>query len=537
MNRQRQPVAIFWDFENCALHNKAGGWEVDNIRRIALKYGPIKIFKAYLEISARASPESLALRSELQSCGVSLTDCPHNGRKDVADKMLLVDMMAFALDTEAPATIVLLSGDRDFVYALSVLGNRGYHTVVIAPQHSHPKFSHRASEILDWDALVVRKQDAPHGRRRASDITGLRPNIDTSQRSSNCAPSPSGSSLLSPFLNTGRRLSFKEDGNAAPPRPSHGRADSEQLPRVPWLSANLKQSSPTKASRLILDLAASESALDDTEDLLFSPDAGAPPAENGSIESSFADIATNLNTNELCSDSTAPQGAPRTPSTKHADIDSTLSNVNQPNTIGEPSIPSPQPTVAVQAESAQPAVSQPIPPPTQVITPYLPPSGWPTTLSTLSNTPAAANEPAQSQSTSLPVQQPVPHSISATVLGSPQPALSEPAALLDSQSTFVNANMGVETVSASEIQGAGPFLLMIHALDECRRAGSPKVLRTALAPRLVQHNPNIYKQAGSPKFKSYITLAEKIGIVDVGGTGPDAWVSLRPKWYGQGRAP
>lgn len=493
-----------------------------------------------------------------------------------------MDMMAFALDTEAPATIVLLSGDRDFVYALSVLGNRGYHTVVIAPQHSHPKFSHRASEILDWDALVVRKQDAPHGRRRASDITGLRPNIDTSQRSSNCAPSPSGSSLLSPFLDTGRRLSFKEDGNAGPPRPSHGRANSEQLPRAPWLSANTKQLSPTKASRVILDLAASESALDDTEDLLFSPDASAPPADNESVESSFPDIATNLNVrvtgivigayeayyanNLLLSRPMSYAATQQLPkehrvyllqstriSTVHCQLSAnlfvtcatlikpslTFAHIlsNKQNTIGEPSIPSPQPAVAVQAKSVPPAVSQPIPPPTQVITPYLPPSGWPTTLSTLSNTPAAANEPAQSQSTSLPVQKPVPHSISATVLGSPQPALSEPAALLDSQSTFVNANMGVETVSASEIQGAGPFLLMIHALDECRRAGSPKVLRTALAPRLVQHNPNIYKQAGSPKFKSYITMAEKIGIVDVGGTGPDAWVSLRPKWYGQGRAP
>lgn len=493
-----------------------------------------------------------------------------------------MDMMAFALDTEAPATIVLLSGDRDFVYALSVLGNRGYHTVVIAPQHSHPKFSHRASEILDWDALVVRKQDAPHGRRRASDITGLRPNIDTSQKSSNCAPSPSGSSLLSPFLDTARRLSFKEDGNAGPPRPSHGRADSEQLPRAPWLSANLKQSSPTKASRVILDLAASESALDDTEDLLFSPDAGAPPADNESVESSFADIATDLNvritgtvigayeayysSNLPLSRPTSYAAIPQLPkehrvhllqstriSTVHCQMSTNLFVTratlikpsltfarilsNNQNTIGEPFIPSPQPAVAVQAESVQLAVSQPISPPTQVITPYLPPSGWPTTLSTLSNPPAAANEPAQSQSTSLPVQQPVPHSISATVLGSPQPALSEPAVLSVSQSTFVNANMGVETVSASEIQGAGPFLLMIHALDECRRAGSPKVLRTALAPRLVQHNPNIYKQAGSPKFKSYITMAEKIGIVDVGGTGPDAWVSLRPKWYGQGRAP
>lgn len=73
------------------------------------------------------------LRSELQSSGVSLTDCPHNGRKDAADKMILVDMMAFALDNPPPATIVLISGDRDFVYALSTLRNRRYNIVLIVP--------------------------------------------------------------------------------------------------------------------------------------------------------------------------------------------------------------------------------------------------------------------------------------------------------------------------------------------------------------------------------------------------------------------
>lgn len=31
----------------------------------------------------------LLLRSELQASEVSLTDCPHNGRKDVTDKMML----------------------------------------------------------------------------------------------------------------------------------------------------------------------------------------------------------------------------------------------------------------------------------------------------------------------------------------------------------------------------------------------------------------------------------------------------------------
>lgn len=48
------------------------------------------LFKAYLEVSEQVlSPRSMSLRSELQASGVSLTDCPHNGRKDVADKMIL----------------------------------------------------------------------------------------------------------------------------------------------------------------------------------------------------------------------------------------------------------------------------------------------------------------------------------------------------------------------------------------------------------------------------------------------------------------
>lgn len=53
--------------------------------------------------------------------------------------MILVDMLAFAIDNPAPgkqesyakklvATICLISGDRDFVYALSTLRNRKYFT-------------------------------------------------------------------------------------------------------------------------------------------------------------------------------------------------------------------------------------------------------------------------------------------------------------------------------------------------------------------------------------------------------------------------
>ena len=50
------------------------------------EFGPVKLFKAYLSISEQSSqPSKATLRSELQASGVSLTDTPHNGRKEVAD--------------------------------------------------------------------------------------------------------------------------------------------------------------------------------------------------------------------------------------------------------------------------------------------------------------------------------------------------------------------------------------------------------------------------------------------------------------------
>jgi hypothetical protein len=66
------------------------GYEiVSAIRNVAHRFGPVKHFKAYLEVPGSDGPRSLNLRSELQSSGVSLTDCPHNGRKNVADQMIM----------------------------------------------------------------------------------------------------------------------------------------------------------------------------------------------------------------------------------------------------------------------------------------------------------------------------------------------------------------------------------------------------------------------------------------------------------------
>jgi hypothetical protein len=106
-------VAVFWDYgefeirylqfisnfsnktsfitENCPVSTNTSGYAiVKNIRSIAQTFGSVKLFKAYLEVTEQVPvSRAVLLRSELQSSGVSLTDCPHNGRKDVADKMII----------------------------------------------------------------------------------------------------------------------------------------------------------------------------------------------------------------------------------------------------------------------------------------------------------------------------------------------------------------------------------------------------------------------------------------------------------------
>ncbi|RPD65887.1 hypothetical protein L227DRAFT_569828, partial [Lentinus tigrinus ALCF2SS1-6] len=144
-------VAIFSPAENCALPALEPPYTIVNkIRRLAHQYGSVKSFRAYLECPEQMSVKSINLRSELQSCGVSLIDCPHNGRKDVADKMMMIDMMAHAIDTPAPSTIILISGDRDFVYAVSVLGLRQYRVVLLAPRPAHGSLKAQASAVYNW---------------------------------------------------------------------------------------------------------------------------------------------------------------------------------------------------------------------------------------------------------------------------------------------------------------------------------------------------------------------------------------------------
>ncbi|KAL0563605.1 hypothetical protein V5O48_018459 [Marasmius crinis-equi] len=160
-------VAIFWDFanaealrtENCRPPSNVSGYTiVQRIREVAQQYGRITTFRGYTNLSELSSPRSVLLRSELQCSGLSLIDCPHNGRKNVVDEMIIVDMLTYAIDNDSEGlTMILISGDRDFAYPISVLRLRMYQVVLISPSIpcSHLSLRAQASACLDWNAVIL----------------------------------------------------------------------------------------------------------------------------------------------------------------------------------------------------------------------------------------------------------------------------------------------------------------------------------------------------------------------------------------------
>nr|GMD00071.1 uncharacterized protein LOC109161973 isoform X1 [Ipomoea batatas]GME12824.1 uncharacterized protein LOC109161973 isoform X1 [Ipomoea batatas] len=127
------PVAILWDIENCPVPSDVRPEDVAGNIRMALHVHPVingavTMFSAYGDFNAFPR----RLREGCQRTGVKLIDVP-NGRKDAADKAILVDMFLFALDNLPPSSIMLISGDVDFSPALHILGQRGYTVILVIP--------------------------------------------------------------------------------------------------------------------------------------------------------------------------------------------------------------------------------------------------------------------------------------------------------------------------------------------------------------------------------------------------------------------
>ncbi|KAH6910744.1 NYN domain-containing protein [Coprinopsis sp. MPI-PUGE-AT-0042] len=176
VSHSQNRVGCFWDYENLPAKqsgNSAIGY-VAAFQEIAKRQGIVTMFKAYLQINHALSKKA---RQEYQSMGVTLVDCPHAGKKEVADKIMIVDMMLFASDNPPPSTIVVATGDNDFSYALSMLRLRG-HTIVQIVGNNYPsgaKIDRSQTLLYTWSSLRVRAKALAdmHPAERASALQSV----------------------------------------------------------------------------------------------------------------------------------------------------------------------------------------------------------------------------------------------------------------------------------------------------------------------------------------------------------------------------
>lgn len=106
-------------------------------------------------VSIRAYGPPLKIKKALKKTGVTVIDIP-NRRKDAADKLIIADMLLFAVDTARPASILLISGDADFTRAVSELVERKYTVIVAIPSlyTASKALISAASHVWDWPSLT-----------------------------------------------------------------------------------------------------------------------------------------------------------------------------------------------------------------------------------------------------------------------------------------------------------------------------------------------------------------------------------------------
>ena len=116
------------------------------------------------------------------------------------------------MDTARESTIILISGDSDFIYVLSMLRLRKFNVILIAPWTARRGFKYQASATYDYPSMAF---DAGHNRNRSSTsqnglptpptgqltISTLPGQVPPSPLSVNLAPSPSP--LLRPAVPAG----------------------------------------------------------------------------------------------------------------------------------------------------------------------------------------------------------------------------------------------------------------------------------------------------------------------------------------------
>jgi len=185
-------VGIFWDYSSVKVpYGHSASSAVNRLRETIFASLPqgsvIDEMKLYANITSVSAEPAMGragkemgiqkLRSGLDLSGFTVIDCPDRAGRSTLDKKIIVDCMRFGTRaSDMLSTVVLISGDGDYSYLLSILRNDRVTSIVI-----HRGLEAGTSRILTescdlslhWEVDVLipkqvpRTQDAPklHARK------------------------------------------------------------------------------------------------------------------------------------------------------------------------------------------------------------------------------------------------------------------------------------------------------------------------------------------------------------------------------------
>ncbi|KAJ3008667.1 hypothetical protein HKX48_008400 [Thoreauomyces humboldtii] len=154
---QMAEAAIFWDIENLSI--PAGLSAAHAVDRINIGLRSYGLMRSAIKIYGSLGLVSERKRSELRQSGCEWPDLPQDGKKDQCDKVMIADVLLWAMDHPPPAKIILMCGDKDLSYLIARLCSRGYFIVLVHNRLSVDRLKRVASFTIPWELLMKDKDE------------------------------------------------------------------------------------------------------------------------------------------------------------------------------------------------------------------------------------------------------------------------------------------------------------------------------------------------------------------------------------------
>lgn len=432
-------------------------------------------------------------------------------------------MLAHAIDNPAPTTIVLISGDRDFAYALSILRLRCYHVVLITLSNAHQSLRAQASTSFDWASDVL----------EPATLESLSSYQPTSPRRGKISSPPAHDKLHSdPTNHNSSRSSYQEscDEKSASSVNSEYMNDEMKCTEKSRTPANLQETRGDSLPPYLEKQQVASSVAPDP--LRKGPESSARVIHspvissyfNGSIETPLATPAYESNVS----------GTPLMQNTS-------VANTPRIETYGN-AMPSRSSVHSAQSLRESAANS-----PNLAASAVLKPMSIESAMQMLH----AERESSQQQNSHPPINatRGIPSVNQTADLSPGPPSISRPANVTATPSTYILpsfmplSSLTSATASAIAQLSVNPsprrpiplldqFRILIHCLKTHRSRGNLRPLRSKISSEIA-HNDTTYRLAGFSDFDEYVAMAEKEGVVELGGSGlpMNAWISLKAPWY------